>query len=301
MLLIALGCGLDQPVPVAVAHRLERLPAAVALSQGVVERRELPLADGEYVGVRLHGHPPQLLLLVVGGKGEGELPLLSGGEPDEGVDQPGDETLTIQLQVALLSSREHLLAAPHHQGAAQHVTGLSRTAHLGQLGEAPTDLLQSSVHVRVADLGVGPFDAQSAVVGEVDHGADGELGGELHGLAALDRPEGDRGITHRVEVLLVDGTRVELRDELLGRGVAQRLPADGTLDEPGGRLARPEPRDVEPGSQLPAGHPECPVQLFGRGLDGEFDDPARLALDKDGQFGACGGHVVSSGVTGPPF
>ena len=103
---------------------------------------------------------------------------------------------------------------------------------------------------------MGPIDAQGAVVGEIDHRADGELGGELHGLAALDRPEGDRGVADGVEVLLVDGASVELRDELLGRGIAQSLPADGTLDQPGGRLARAETRDAEPGSQLPTRHPE---------------------------------------------
>ena len=94
---------------------------------------------------------------------------------------------------------------------------------------------------------MGAVNAQGAVVGEVDHRADGNLGCELHRLAALHRPEGDRRVADGVEVLLVDGTGVELRDELLGSGVAQSLPADGALDQPGGRFARPEPRDTEPG------------------------------------------------------
>ena len=159
---------LEAPAVVG-AQLVERVAVLVERRQGVVERRQDALAHRAHRHVDVDGRAAQLLTAEVLGEGELERPLRARLEPDERVGEPGKQALAVDVEVAILLflAAEHLVAAAHHQGAAQHVTRLRGPLDVAQLAVAPAQLLDHLLDLLVGDLGGGHLDAQAAVVAEL--------------------------------------------------------------------------------------------------------------------------------------
>ena len=109
---------------------------AVEHREAVVLRWQFALADGVHADVDGDRGAAKLLLTVVlrqhGLEGAG----LPGGQPDDPVDDRGDDLLTVQLEVALdvVPAGQDLIAAAHDQDAFDDVSCLRRTVDLHELG-----------------------------------------------------------------------------------------------------------------------------------------------------------------------
>ena len=287
---------------VVLAKVLERRTVAVEHGERVVLRRQGALADGVHGDVDRDRGAAELLLAVVLGQGGLEGARLPRRQPDDAVDDRRDHQLAIQLQLALLAvaAGEHLVAAPHHQGAADDVTGLGGSVDVDKLGVTPARLLDRLVDALLGDLGGLHRDPQRQVVAQVHLGLHGDRGRELERLVALELAEIELRVADRLHAGLVDGAAVELGDEVIDGLVADGLPADRTLDHRGRRLAGAEPGDADAPRQTAERRLDGGLDLVRGGLDLEGDLRGGLALERDGHdasrsVGHLGTHVSGLG------
>ena len=273
-----------------LAELLERRTVTVEHREAVVLRRQRPLAHGVHGDVDRHRGAAKLLLTVVLGQRRLEGPRLPRSEPDDAVDDCRDHLLAIQLQIPLLAvaAGEHLVAAPHHQRAADDVTCLGGAVDVGELGVAPPRLLDRLVDALVGDLGGLHRHPQRQVVAKVDLRLDGDRGGELQRLVALELAEIELRVADRLHSGLIDGAPVQIGDEVIDGLVADGLPADRTLDHRGRRLAGAEPGNADAPRQTAQRRLDGGLDLVGGRLDLEGNLRGGLALERDGHSGSVG-------------
>ena len=114
----------------------------------------------------------------------------------------------------------------------------------GERGEARAQRVELLVDVGVGDLGVGDRDLEAVVVGQLDLGADVDLGGELQVAAVGELGDVDLGLAEgtrpraRATACAV-GRRAVLVDGLVEHDAA----AEALVDERGGHLALAEAGD----------------------------------------------------------
>ena len=238
----------------------------------------------------------KLLLAVVLGQRGLEAARLSRGQPDDAVDDRRDHQLPIQLQLALLAvtAGEHLVAAAHHQRAADDVAGLGGSVDVGELRVAFACFLDRLVDALLGDLGGLPGDAQGEVIAQVDLGLDRDRCGELQGLVALELTEIELGVADRLDPGLVDGAAVKVGDQVIDGLVADGFPADRALHHRGRRLARAEPGNTNPSRQAAQRCLDGGLDLVRRRLHLQGHLRCRLAFERDvhsWSVGHLGTHV----------
>ena len=217
---------------VVLAHVLQGGTVLIQHREGVVLGRQVALAHRVHGDVDGHGRAAELLLAVVLGQGGLEGARLPCGEADDTVDDRRDHQLPVQLELALLAilPGEHLIAAAHHQRTADHVTGLGGAVDVDQLRVPAPRLLDRLVDALLGDLGGLHRNAKVQVIAQVNLRLHGHGRRELEWLVALQLAEIELRVADGLDASLVDGTTVELGDEVVDGLVPDGLPADGTLN-----------------------------------------------------------------------
>ncbi len=217
---------------VVLAHVLQGGTVLIQHREGVVLGRQVALAHRVHGDVDGHGRAAELLLAVVLGQGGLEGARLPCGEADDTVDDRRDHQLPVQLELALLAilPGEHLIAAAHHQRTADHVTGLGGAVDVDELRVPAPRLLDRLVDVLLGDLGGLHRNSKVQVIAQVNLRLHGHGRRELEWLVALQLAEIELRVADGLDASLVDGTTVELGDEVVDGLVPDGLPADGTLN-----------------------------------------------------------------------
>src|SRR5579884_405461 len=291
LLVLALG-DLAEALAVVGAQLLDGLTVAVELGQGVVQRRQVALADLLDGDLDVDRLPAQLLAREVLREGDARRLGVARLHADERIGEAGEKALAVDLDVALLLVlADHLVAPAHGQGGAQHVAVLGGAVlDADQVGVAAAQLLDDLVDPLLGDLRLLLGDAQLLQVAAQLHlGKHGHGGREAEGLAALEVAELDLGLADRLDLLLVERVGVHPRQQGVDRLLLDRLPADHPLHDLGRRLAGAEAGDAHPAAEAADGVGDRLVDLRSGRLDAQLDEGAGLALDADGQLRGGGG------------
>ena len=277
---LVLGPALDHLLAQVLEHPLHRVELGGDRGEVVVDLGQLALLDG----LDVDGDRGLLALVLAARQGGGEHGGLPGPEPLQGGIQPLEHIALADL-VGDAGGAVHLLAVDDGleadgdevAGAGLAVDGLERA-------EAGAQVLQLGVDVLVGDLDGVDGDLGAGQIGQVDLGADRDLGGEDEppALGAGDVGQlGDLhlGLDHRRAPGLLDGLAVEvgelLVDGLLDDGGAAHAPVDDLV----GDVPAAEAGDLDLGADLLVGGVQAGLELLVGDLDGQLDARGVKVLD----------------------
>ncbi len=309
VLAAGLHLGLDQRVGDRHLDQVEDLlHERVAGLGGLLEALAVAQAHADVVlelgdGVELRGHLGELVVEV------GELLLLDPVDGDRDLDGLAGEVAAGQgglegRGVAGGLAGHGLVEAVDHAAAADLVAdagglaALDGLAVLGRdevehdvvaLGGRPVDVDQGAealaegldlgLDVLVGDDRVGDRDLEAGQVGQLDRRADVDLRGELQRVVVVEAGDVDLGLRQRLQVVVLEGLDVELRERVVDRLVQHRPATDLAVDDGGGDLALAEPGDVDLLRDLAVRRVQVGLQLGKGHLDGELGPGGAQSLD----------------------
>ena len=288
--------------PLDAAHLLGQVVAQ--LGEGVElagQLGELVVGRGQFAFLdRPHRHGDIGLVpgVLAGDQGGGEGRRLALGQADERVVKALDQLTGSDLvrQALGLGLGDVLAVGGRREIDRDEIAGLGRPVHTLEGAEAGPQRLQFGVDVGVGDLDGVDGDRQFAQIGQVDVGANVDLGGEHQLVAVLDLGDLDVGFTQRSQFGGGDRLAVAAGQHVVDHLLQHRATAEPGLQQLGRRLARPEAGEANLLSERLVGTVEVRLQLGEGHLHIDANPGGAQLLDGALHCAPCG--RLSQGASG---
>lgn len=289
LLRLVVALHLLQPLAAVRPHLLQRVELAGHLGEFVVQLRQLALGDLRDVDLDLGLLVGRGAALQLGGEGRGAAGLQARDGLVDAVEQlAGADGVRHAAGDAVV---QHLAVDARLQVDGDDVALGRGPLHRRGGGEALAELLDRLVDVLVGHLDGVDLDADAGVVGDLELGADVDLGGEGQRLVVLQLGDVDLGLAQRLEVTLVDGVLVELRQRVVDGLLQDGAATEPLVDDAGRDLALAEARHRDLLVDLLVRRVEAGLELLEGHLDSE-PNPGRV----QGLHGALHGRSPWDGV-----
>ncbi len=263
-----------------LAELLDRVELGGQLGELVVDLRQLADLDG----LDRQGHGARLTGVLAAGQRRLEGGLLALGQAVQRLVHALEHGAGAHL-VGDVGGVVDLLVVDLRGQVEGDEVALRRRAVDGHEGaEALPQLVQLLLHVLIRDLDAVDLDLDRVVGGQLDGGCDVDLDGDLEVALVLAVQTGhllhlDLGLAQRGQVVLGEGTAVEVVQAVVDGLLQDDGAAHALVDDAGGDLAAAEARDVHLLRDLAIGLVDARLELGEGRLDAELDPGGVDGLD----------------------